>query len=385
MKNTRVIAFYLPQFHPIKENDEWWGKGFTEWTNVAKAKPLFRGHYQPKIPADLGFYDLRLSETREAQAELAKEAGIEGFCYWHYWFGDGKMLLERPFAEVLESGKPDFPFCLAWANGSWTSGTWTKVNFSGERRTLIEQIYTEEDFEKHFYHVLPAFKDHRYLQVEGKPLFYVHDPLDVPNMNRFIEIWRRLAKENGLDGIYFVGRAEAFSYWKRIDGKREFKANPSADTVKDQCDEVFNQGFDAVNLRERERAEFVVNGKMRTLMDKVVARILKTGRLKKFDMHDINQNLFVDEEKQSNIMPTLLPNWDRTPRAGKASTIYINDTPEEFDDQIKRAIDIVKDKDDDHRIIFLQAWNEWAEGNYVEPDLKYGHGYLDVLAKHFKD
>ena len=123
-KKARVIAFYLPQFHPIKENDEWWGKGFTEWTNVGKAKPLFKGHYQPRVPADLGYYDLRMPEVREAQADMAREAGIEGFMYWHYWFGNGKQILERPFNEVLSSGKPDFPFCLGWANHSWTRRTW---------------------------------------------------------------------------------------------------------------------------------------------------------------------------------------------------------------------------------------------------------------------
>lgn len=150
-KKARVIALYLPQFHPIPENDAWWGKGFTEWTNVAKAKPLFKGHYQPHIPADLGFYDLRLPEVREAQAELAREAGIEGFCYWHYWFGNGRRLLERPFNEVLESGKPDFPFCLAWANHSWSSNSWKK-GFALQKNTLLlEQTYPgEQDYIDHF-------------------------------------------------------------------------------------------------------------------------------------------------------------------------------------------------------------------------------------------
>ena len=155
-KKARVIALYLPQFHPIPENDAWWGKGFTEWTNVAKAKPLFKGHYQPHIPADLGFYDLRLPEVREAQAELAREAGIEGFCYWHYWFGNGRRLLERPFNEVLESGKPDFPFCLAWANHSWSSNSWKK-GFALQKNTLLlEQTYPgEQDYIDHFHAVLP--------------------------------------------------------------------------------------------------------------------------------------------------------------------------------------------------------------------------------------
>lgn len=191
-ESAKIIAFYLPQFHPIKENDEWWGKGFTEWHNVVKAKPLFRGHYQPKLPGDLGFYDLRLPETREAQAQLAKEAGVYGFCYWHYWFGNGRRLLERPFNEVVASGKPDFPFCLAWANHSWYAKTWDP---NKKDKLLIEQLYPgAEDNEKHFYELLAAFKDDRYIKVDDKPLFAIFKPLQVDNVSAFIEQWQDLAK-----------------------------------------------------------------------------------------------------------------------------------------------------------------------------------------------
>ena len=205
-KKARVIAFYLPQFHPIPENDKFWGKGFTEWTNVGKAKPLFKGHYQPRVPADLGYYDLRMPEIREAQAEMAKEYGIEGFMYWHYWFGNGKTVLERPFQEVLKSGKPDFPFCLGWANHSWTTHTWEKKNGIGLGDTMIfEQQYSTEDYIKHFYHVLPAFKDSRYITVNGEPVFVVYAPHELPNPKEFIMLWKQLANENGLTGIHFVG------------------------------------------------------------------------------------------------------------------------------------------------------------------------------------
>jgi lipopolysaccharide biosynthesis protein len=173
MSKIRSIAFYLPQFHPIKENNEWWGKGFTEWTNVGKARPLFKGHYQPRIPADLGYYDLRLDEVRVEQALMAKEFGIEGFCYWHYWFGNGRTLLERPFKEVLESGSPDFPFCLAWANETWKGFAHGLKN----RNVLIEQKYLgERDDTDHFYKVLPAFKDKRYIKVNSKPVFLIYKP-----------------------------------------------------------------------------------------------------------------------------------------------------------------------------------------------------------------
>ena len=197
---ARVIALYLPQYHPIPENDEWWGRGFTEWTNTAKAKPLFRGHYQPHVPADLGFYDLRLPETRAAQAQLAREYGIEGFCYYHYWFA-GRRILERPFDEVLASGQPDFPFCLNWANQTW-SGIW----HGAPERVLIEQTYPGmDDHCRHFDALLPAFTDQRYVKVEGKPLFVIYHPWELPDSRRVLDLWRELAVKAGLAGLFLVG------------------------------------------------------------------------------------------------------------------------------------------------------------------------------------
>src|SRR5260370_41455353 len=174
MPQARLLAFYLRQFHPIRENDEWWGRGFTEWTNTAKAKPLFRGHYQPHVPADLGFYDLRVPETRQAQADMAAAYGIEGFCYYHYWFA-GKRILERPFNEVLKSGQPKLPFCLCWANHTWT-GIWL-----GEpNRILIEQTYPgEHDHRAHFDALLPAFTDPRYVTMHDKPIFVIFRPTEI--------------------------------------------------------------------------------------------------------------------------------------------------------------------------------------------------------------
>ena len=197
---ARVIAFYLPQYYPIPENDEWWGKGFTEWTNVGKAKPLWKGHYQPRVPADLGYYDLRIPEVREQQAELAREAGVNAFCYWHYWFGNGKRLLERVFDEVLESGKPDFPFCLGWANHSWYAKTWDKT---GSDKLLIKQTYPGiEDAKEHFQFLLKAFKDPRYVKVNGAPFLYIFEPLSVPK--EYIEWFRRWTKEVGFPDLYLV-------------------------------------------------------------------------------------------------------------------------------------------------------------------------------------
>ena len=373
---ARVIALYLPQFHPMSLNDEWWGKGYTEWTNVAKAKPLFRGHYQPKIPADLGFYDLRLEETRIAQAELAREAGIEGFCYWHYWLGKGQRLLDRPFNEVLSSGKPDFPFCLGWANHDWTNVLWKKAKAFQKSRTMLKQTYIESEYVDHFYDVLPAFKDKRYIKVDGKPLFVVFDPMSIPDPSRFIRIWQDLAIQSGLLGVHFVGITSNLLSMSNT-GEREiaFKDAPAGPRYQ----QVLDYGFDAVNSRGQYRAELKVKGLWHKYFFSLIRKLFNINFLKVFKYSDIIKFLFVEEDKWDNVYPTILPNWDRSPRSGKEANIYHESTPEQFRKHLRQAIDIVKDKNDEHKIMFLMSWNEWGEGNYVEPDLKYGHGYLEVL------
>jgi len=206
---ARLIAFYLPQYHPIPENDCWWGKGFTEWTNVTKAQPLFAGHYQPHLPADLGFYDLRLPEARQAQVDLAREYGIYGFCYYHYWF-NGRRLLERPLAEVLSSGEPDFPFCLCWANESWTK-RWDGV----EGTVLMEQRYTVEDDRAHLCWLAGVFRDQRYIRVGGKPLLLVYRATKMVNPLRTTSIWREEARKLGIGELYLC-RVECFGN-ERVD------------------------------------------------------------------------------------------------------------------------------------------------------------------------
>lgn len=379
-KKARVIAFYLPQYHPLDINNEWWGKGFTEWTNVAKARPLFKGHYQPKIPADLGFYDLRLPETRVAQAELAKDAGIEGFCYWHYWLGKGKTLLSRPFNEVLESGKPDFPFCLGWANHSWTNTLWKKNKVFQKTNTVLEQTYNKDEYVDHFYEVLPAFKDHRYIKVDGKPLFLVFSPRSIPDPHYFISIWQNLAKKNGLPGIYFIGLTENLcSTLTDKEGKKHIRIANVRDSAEPRYREILDMGFDAVNSRGLYRAELIQSGRIKKYFYTILRRLFNINFLKIFDYKKIIQHLFVEEDRWENVYPTLLPNWDRSPRSGKAANIYVNSTPDNFKKHIEKALDIVKDKDPEHKILFLMSWNEWGEGNYVEPDYKYGHGYLDAI------
>ncbi len=369
----RIIALYLPQFHPIAENDEWWGKGFTEWTNVAKAKPLFRGHDQPRIPTDLGFYDLRLPEVREQQAQLAREAGIEGFCYYHYWF-HGKQLLERPFNEVLASGAPSFPFCLCWANHDWTNKTWKRGKSLKKDSTIMKMEYSVEDHIAHFNAVLPAFKDPRYIKVDGKPLFAVWAPRNIPEAKAFIDLWQKLAKENGLPGIHFVGQTD--NAGKGLPGQQmDFYAT---DKSKEYYQSVLDLGYDAVMSSGFRRATSLYQGRLKMMWH--IFRVKTAGATaSKMDYTKLMRDYYVEEDRWENVYPTLLPQWDRTPRAGEKSEILVNATPEKFLETIRQAKEMIKDKEPEHQILFLKAWNEWGEGDYVEPDLTYGHGWLDAI------
>lgn len=370
----RIIGLYLPQYHPIPENDEWWGKGFTEWTNVAKAKPLFRGHYQPRIPADLGFYDLRLPEVREQQAQLAREAGLEGFCYYHYWFGNGRQLLERPFNEVLASGKPDFPFCLCWANHDWTSKTWQKGNNFRRDSMIMKMEYSKEDYVRHFNYVLPAFRDPRYITVDGKPLFAVWAPHHIPDARVFIDLWQQLARENGLPGIHFVGHTD--NAGKGLPGQAADYY--SADKAKEYYQAVLDLGFDAVMSSGYRRAVALLQGKTR-MMWRMLSGKTFAPTYSKMDYSRLMANYYVPEDAGENIYPTLLPQWDRTPRAGKNSEIVVDSTPDRFQETVETAIELIRQKEPEHQLLFLKAWNEWGEGDYVEPDLEFGHGYIQAI------
>lgn len=366
----RAIAYYLPQYHPIPENDKWWGKGFTEWTNVSKAMPLFPGHKQPHYPGDLGFYDLRVPEVREEQARLAREAGIEGFCYWHYWFGNGKQLLERPFQEVLKTGKPDFPFCLGWANESW-SGIW----HGAKDKVLMNQEYPGvKDYEIHFYNLLPAFLDKRYIQIEGKPLFLVYNPDALPDMKEFRSTFNELALKNGLKGLFIV-------------------ANSIKNSQPDWNPESF--GFDAYTIAAHNRiihegigSDFYYqNLKERKSFKKKLSR--KIGRLLGQEKSEVEipQHVYKYEkaaeyfliENMYNIdcYPTVITGWDNSPRCGTNGLILTNYNPGAFRQHLKQAVSYT-DKNK-HKILFVKSWNEWAEGNYLEPEREFGSKFLEVF------
>lgn len=346
-----VIAFYLPQFHPIPENDQWWGKGFTEWTNVGKAKPLFPGHYQPKVPKDLGYYDLRLAETRIAQAEMARQYGVDGFCYWHYWFGDGQRLLETPFTEVVRSGSPDFPFCLGWANHSWKKKTWS--NDQKKDAVLMEQRYPGvQDYEAHFRCVVDAFKDPRYIKVDGRPVFLVWEPLSVPDNREFMDCWNDLALQHGLDGIHFIG----FTYHK------------------DLIERIRGAGYDAVvydALLEVSRSL----GMVRKTYNKLLRLLLSIPtRMNYASYVDASMAIY----KTGAAIPCLLPNFDHTPRSGDKGLVLLSD-PEKFGEFLDQVLELGRRDKLKSPLLFIKSWNEWGEGNYLEPDLKYGAGFLEQI------
>lgn len=382
---ARVIALYLPQYHPIKENNDWWGPGFTEWTNVAKARPLFKGHKQPHIPADLGFYDLRLPETRAQQAQLAREAGVEGFCYYHYWFG-GKQLLERPFNEVVESGEPDFPFCLCWANHTWSNKTWERKSAVQKNSVLMEQIYPGyEDDVNHFMTLLSAFKDKRYITVDGKLLFAIYEPLNFPKVNEFIDTWQKLAKEHGLPGFYFVGMVPSTLTIKVVAEGKKKRVMPNLESSAEIFQSILDLGFDAVNSIGMRRGEMMYEGKFKNVAKTILRRAgLPVGNIR-YDYSRTVCNFFAPEDSWENVFPTVFPQWDRTPRVSSVDGVYVNATPKKFKKHIEQALDIIKNKADEHKIIFLKSWNEWGEGNYVEPDQEYGHGWLQAIRDTIND
>ncbi|MBI1977960.1 MAG: glycoside hydrolase family 99-like domain-containing protein [Candidatus Omnitrophica bacterium] len=357
---ARLIAFYLPQFHPIPENDEWWGKGFTEWTNVAKAKPLFRRHRQPRVPSDLGFYDLRVPETRIAQAELAKAHGLEGFCYWHYWFGGGKRLLERPFNEVLKTKEPDFPFCLGWANQPWT-GVWHGC----PDRILMEQTYPGlKDYEAHFNSLREAFFDERYIKVDGKPLFVVFKPRQLPKPRQFSDLWRHLSVKAGLKGLFFIGHADPS--WSP--NEHGFDAS-----IIDMLPSVLEKFYGpVVNLLDR--ISFRQFGRdFRYFYRRLVSRP-SVYSYRSFIKH-ANFQL----QKDLVQFPCVIPNWDNTPRSGIHGTVLNGSTPKLFQMHLRDAIQQVVNRKLDKRVVFVKSWNEWAEGNYLEPDHEFGRAYLEVI------
>jgi len=383
---ARALAFYLPQFHPIPENNDWWGEGFTECMNLRQATPRFAEHYQPRLPSELGYYDLRSSETREAQAELARSHGIEGFCYWHYWFA-GRRLLERPFNAVLESGEPNFPFCLAWANHSWTA-SWVGRPWE----LFVDQTYPgRADYEAHFHAVRDAFADGRYITVDGKPLFIVFRPDKLANSLEFTDCWRELALKAGFKGLYLLGilNAGADSRALGLDGGVHKGLGNLLSFLPSRVQR---------KAEARRRSQILLERPSLAYVHQAIARTRRPSWLGPLDdLHDgLSEGLLLPSvcsyrelvdaatrrmQVSGDEYPCVIPNWDNTPRVGRWGWVLHESSPELFARHLRHALSFVADRPFDQRLVFIKSWNEWAEGNHLEPDERYGRGYLEATRR----
>lgn len=353
ISKVRPIAFYLPQYHPIPENDEWWGKGFTEWTNVTRARPLFPGHYQPHLPADLGFYDLRLPEVRRAQADLAREYGIYGFCYYHYWF-NGKRLLERPFNEVLSTGEPDFPFCLCWANENWTR-TWD----GQDKHILAAQVYGPEDDRQHMRWLVKAFQDERYIRVEGKPLFLVYLASRLPRPLETTDIWREEAHRAGAGELYLCC----------VESDATEKTDPA------------ELGFDASVEFQPDWSNLGAPFR-RTRPWSYLRRLGISNPVfshaNVYEYADVVARMLAKERPAYRQMRCVTPSWDNSARRRYNPYIIRNSTPQLYGEWLREIIRASVPDSAGERYVFINAWNEWAEGNHLEPCQKWGRAYLEA-------
>ncbi len=352
---VRAIAFYLPQFHRVPQNDEWWGPGFTDWTSVKRAAPLFPGHHQPHVPGDLGYYDLLDPSVREAQASLARQYGLDAFCYYHYWF-HGERLLERPVDEILRSRRPDLPFCLCWANEPWT-----RVWDGGNDDVLQPQRYSADDDVRHIEWLLEAFADPRYVRVEGKPLFLVYRASALPDARRTTELWREYARRAGFPGLHLC----------RVESHDE-AGDPQA------------LGFDAA-------VEFFPGGGLKILRgggawrQRLRSAYLKASgrqagpRLVPYD--SLVQTVLARPDPGYPRLPCVVPDWDNTPRRPWAPLILTGSTPERFGRWVSEAVARLAERPANQQLLFVNAWNEWGEGCHLEPCQRWGHGYLEAFAR----
>ncbi len=350
LESPRFIAFYLPQFYPTPYNDEWWGKGFTEWTNVAKARPRFRGHYQPHLPADLGFYDLRVPEVREAQADLARQYGVYGFCYYHYWF-NGRRILERPLDEVLATEKPDFPFCICWANENWTR-RWE----GNTENVLLEQHYSAEDDAAHIQHLLRTLEDPRYIRIEGKLLVLFYRIELLPDPRHTAEIWRSAVRKAGLGDLFLV--------------------NVQSNFVRHPRDSA-SMGFDAAvrfqpNLYSFQASKFI-HGLRALRSPKRNDRVFSYGEL--------YRRWRSAPSPGNRSFECVTPMWDNSARRERRAFMLRDSTPRKYEAWLRDAVSRSKPDSEGHRWVFVNAWNEWGEGCHLEPCQKWGRAYLEATRR----
>ena len=362
----KIITFYLPQFHTIPENDEWWGEGFTEWVNMKKAQPLYEGHYQPRVPLNNNYYDLSDPETMRWQVSLANKYGVYGWCLYHYWF-NGKLLLEKPVENLLRDKSLNIHYCLSWANEPWTNG-WV----AEKAKVLIAQRYgREKEWKEHFDYLLPFFKDERYIRVDGKPLFVLYKTDIIPDMNEMLDYYQKLAKDAGLKGICFAYQALYQNHPTMPDDSR-FDLNIHYEPPYAVRDLTHQKHSFARSVKRK--VECFLN--MHTKIN--IERLSLTQGLKFFDYDKVWEAILNRKPLSDKCVPGAYVDWDNTPRRPTRGSIHKGASPEKFKKylsrQIRRARDVYH-KD----MIFMFAWNEWAEGGYIEPDEKFKYGYLEAI------
>lgn len=345
--DVKLIAFYLPQFHPIPENDEWWGRGFTEWTNVTRAKPLFSGHYQPHMPEELGFYDLRLRETRRHQIRLARSYGIDAFCYHYYWFS-GTRLLHQPLDDMLSDQDSDMPFCLCWANENWTR-RWN----GGDQDILVEQKYEKDDPAKFISDIACFLQDPRYLRVDGKPLLIIYRPQLILDIRDVAEEWRRHGRAHGLGDIHLCAALtfDNFDYAQfGFDSGVEFPPHNRTflGVPYVHASVNFHRPFDGTSMLYHELA-----------------------------------NAYLQRSSQGQkIFRSVFPCWDNTARSHDRALIFLNGTPDNYEYWLSATIGKMREEQAaPDRLVFINAWNEWAEGCHLEPDQEYGLAFLEATMR----
>lgn len=357
----KILAFYLPQFHEVPENNEWWGEGFTEWTNVKKAEPVFKGQNQPRVPLDNNYYNLTDVNTLEWQADLAKKYGVYGFVYYHYWF-EGDMLLEKPAEIMLKNKSVDLPFCFSWANHTWNR-SWADKDIS----ILKEQTYGDnKDWEKHFYYLLDFFQDDRYIKVDGKPLMIIYNPKDIKEFPEMMKLWIRLAKENGLLGITFMHQQNEYDHHSEEGG------------------ELFDYG---IEFQMSKAVRQYINSSVYFSLQRVLYRIadkypILRGKITTlhYSYDTIWKNILKTPPTGERWLPGAFVDWDNTPRRKNKGQVATGVTPEKFEKyltlQVKRARELYESD-----YLFMFAWNEWGESGYLEPDTKYEYGMLEAIKK----
>lgn len=366
----KIIPLYLPQFHTIPENDEWWGKGFTEWTNVKGAKPLFEGHNQPRVPLNENYYDLSDVETLKWQCKIAKEHGIYGFCMYHYWF-NGKLLLEKPMEMLLAHPEIDIKYCISWANHDWTDG-W-KASDRAPKILIAHNFDDEKDWVEHFNYMLPFFKDPRYMSEDNKPFMVIYIPNLIRKLDKMLNLWTNMAKDAGFDGLTYIYQSAASSFdnsWNHKLFKYGVEMHPG---YVNMYFKKSNSGLFPKLIRYSHEIKRLLGIKRSLMIER------KKTEVTKCDYDETWKNILnIRPRKDRNMIPCAFTDWDNTPRHKIRGYVYEGATPEKFKNYFAQLVENTK-KYYDTDMIFVFAWNEWAEGGYLEPDAKNGWGYLEAI------